>query len=89
MEYVVVHKPSKPGFVADCVCIDGTLSLQHAQHDAHSHSHRRNGRIARILPYLFDRAPRNVCVGSVLAGFDVISCITHPACTPEDLTTIT
>jgi hypothetical protein len=38
-----------------CVYVEHHLvDLQHAQHDDRSDSHRRNGRVAHILPYLFD-----------------------------------
>ena len=40
------------------------VNFQHAQHDVHSHSHSRDGRVARIKHPL-SSIPRNVCVGFV------------------------
>jgi hypothetical protein len=37
-----------------CVCIDGILNLQHAQHGAQNDSLKRDGRLARILSHVFD-----------------------------------
>jgi hypothetical protein len=44
-----------------CVCIDGILNLQHAQHGACSCLHSRIERLAHILPHVFD-PQKCVCV---------------------------
>ena len=39
---------------SSCVCIDGILNLQHAEHGARSCLHTHDGRVARTSPHVFN-----------------------------------
>jgi hypothetical protein len=48
-----------------CPCVHNLVDFQHPRHGVHSHSHRHSGRVARILPHVFDlqECPCGVCFG--------------------------
>ena len=70
------HLPTALGYVFDsqehthragfapfglCICFHDFVNLQHAQHGARSCLHRRSGRLAHMLPHVFD-PQKYVCV---------------------------